>query len=58
MTLSIIFGFRIGHRKTTVLALNIIKHFRIFTVNITLTYSFFFSYSDVSVHELSTFSGT
>jgi hypothetical protein len=54
MALSIIFGFRIGHWKTTLLALNVIKHFRIFTVNIILTS---FIRSDVSVHELSTFSG-
>jgi len=54
MAVSITFGFRIGHWKTTLLALNVIKHFRIFTVNIILSS---FIHSDVSVHELSTFSG-
>ena len=54
MALTIIFGFRIGYWKTTLLALNVTKNFRIFAVNIILTS---FIHSDVSVHELCTFSG-
>jgi len=54
MALSVVFGFRKGHWKTTLLALNVIKHFRIVNVNIILTS---FIRSNVSVHELSTFLG-
>jgi hypothetical protein len=55
MTLYItIFDFRIGHEKTKDLALNDIKHSRNFNVNRILIAFFHF---DVSVRELSTFSG-